>query len=162
MRPVGPGRLILGLYFMAIACTSQTASPQSSPATRATSSSSAATATQASYSLPPGVKAAPEFVGPGAAGVCTTEKEPVVTVVLEGDVPNPRCTVIHGSQQLRVENHVTQTVHATLGPLAMVLPPGSSLTIKEKFDTFLRPGGHTMKADIYASSGTEFRLEAGT
>ena len=143
-----------------LGCADSAVSPLSSPSTTTPRASGGPTVMGASYSLRPGVRAEPDFIGPGAAGVCPTESHELVSVTLEIDVPNPRCAVIKGSQRLRVTNHTSEIVHAVLGPLEMVLPPGSSLTIKEEFRTYLEPGGHTMTTDFY-SGGTEFRLEEG-
>ena len=148
---------------MLAACNDGSAPPRASLTPVETSSSPAATGTDsAGYTLR-GPKAKPSFIGPGAAGVCADGDE-IVKITFETDVPSPRCTFVLGSQRLRVTNHFDKTVTATLGPLTIVLPRGATVTVKETFDTYLEPGGHFMKTNVYEGS-VEIRFEpdrAGT
>ena len=116
----------------------------------------------ARYSLS-GTKAKSEFTGPGAAGVCPESADEIVSVVLEMDVPQPRCILVRGWQRLRVTNNLSQTVNARLGGAEIHLPQGSTVTLAESFSEYLEPGGYTMTTDLYGGDtyGVEVRFEAG-
>jgi hypothetical protein len=152
-------RAAVGLVVcLLLACGGETV-PQSQPSPAGSAPSVGESPATGSYSLREGVKAKPDTLGPGAAGVCVGQDSEIVAVTLEIDVPSPRCVVIRGSQRLRVTNHFEKTALAKLGPLEMVIPTGASVTVRETFDSYMEPGGHTLKTDVYGGGGVELRFE---
>lgn len=102
------------------------------------------------YTLDDGPKARPEFVGPGAAGVCAIAPGAFAEFVLEIDTPNPRCSEVRGHQGMRIVNHFPRRVTARLGGLQVFLAPGGAVTVTEPFSAYLEPGGHSIRiTDAY-------------
>ena len=114
---------------------------------RAGSGSAAhAPAAQGSGSLLPATSEFP------AAGVCGRASGTVVTVRIEPDTPDPRCTSVASGQWLRVVNRTgDHGRHARTITVVWVpghpfkLGPGDARTFTEHFGTYLASGVHDLR-----------------
>jgi hypothetical protein len=132
-----------------------TATPGSgSSAARSSVSSSAPSSAPPSQRLVPATSRFP------AAGVCGRTTGTVLTVRIEPDAPDPRCTRVDGSQSLRVVNRTGdygQSGHAVIVTWVpghrFTLPPGGSREIKQPFGAYLARGVHVLRV------GASYRAE---
>jgi hypothetical protein len=108
--------------------------------------------------LPPRSMLRPPDSQTPAAGTCAEPTEAVVEVVINPDVPSPRCTRVGRSQQLQVRNATDQEVMVALGNFSATLPPGGTAVSERPFGDYLEPGVHRMFATLYNGSGPEIWL----
>lgn len=92
-------------------------------------------------SRPPALKP-PDYLPPPTAGICAEPSGEVVTVTVNPDIPNPRCSKVTDSQKLRVVNNTIETVQAKLGDFELSIEPGREATIDKSFGSYLEPGIH--------------------
>lgn len=95
----------------------------------------------------------------GAAGICGDTPGQIAEYSLEIDTPMPRCSVVHPRQRLRIVNNRPELIVARLGNLVMFLPPRSAVTVREPFEQYLQPGGHSVRVSA-VGGGPELRLRA--
>jgi hypothetical protein len=110
---------------------------------------------QGSSATPTPVLVPPDLGGP-AAGACGDVSTDVVTVLLNPDVPSPRCTTVHVGQKLRITNAtgsfgaVGKVVTITLKGFAPVtLQVGESYTFPKPLSDVLAPGYHRTSGGPY-------------
>jgi hypothetical protein len=93
----------------------------------------------------------------GAAGICAGTPGEIAEYFFEIDTPQPRCSVVHGWQRLRLVNHLSSLVVARLGNVVLFVPAGKAVTLKEPFERYLLPGGYGINAA--APAGGEVRYD---
>lgn len=110
-------------------------------------------------------KVPPEATAP-AAGGCARFAGSQVLVVINPDVPSPRCTIVTAAQHLVVRNNTGElgqtprTVKVNWADYApRTLAPGASTTYPQPFGSYLLPGVHRVQASVYGSSGAEIWLQ---
>jgi hypothetical protein len=106
----------------------------------------------------------PESLVPGA-GACSRTAGPVVTVSVNPDVPDPRCTEVRPDQHLRVVNTSDRfgqhgkTITVRWPSFASrTLPVGSSTVYARPLGSYLARGVHDLRLSIYAGGGAEIWL----
>lgn len=105
-------------------------------------------------------RATPDYIGPGAAGVCgLPAPTELVTVTFELDVPSPRCLVVTGNQRLRMINRFAKHAVGRLGKVEFVVPARGSVILDRPFRDYLMPGGYFLKTNLYSGGSGEIRYE---
>jgi len=95
-----------------------------------------------------------------AAGICAGTDTSVVEVVLNADVPSPRCTEVTADQRLVVRNATTDAVTVTLADFRVTVAPGESELLDRPFGDYLAPGVHRVSTGaLYGGSGPEIWLK---
>jgi len=106
----------------------------------------------------------PEATAP-AAGGCAQVAGSQVLVLINPDVPMPRCVIVAAGQHLAARNNTgelgqqarTVTLHwADYAP--RTLAPGATTTYAQPFGSYLLPGVHRLQASVYGESGAEIWL----
>ena len=124
-----------------------------SSVTSSSPSSSATSPRPSSRSLVPATSRFP------AAGVCGRAAGAVLTVRIEPDTPDPRCTSVDEHQWLRVVNRTGDygrrghTVTVVWATSRVTLEPGASKTFPRHFGTYLARGVHDLRV------GSGYRAE---
>lgn len=100
-----------------------------------------------------------------AAGACGRTAGSVVTVYVDPDVPEPRCTEVRPDQRLRVVNASNRfdqrgkTITVRWAPFASrTLPVGSISSYARPFGSYLARGVHGLRLSLYAGGGAEIWL----
>jgi hypothetical protein len=105
------------------------------------------------------------LVAPGsdtpAAGTCGSATGSVVEVVLNPDIPSPRCMRVTADQRLQVRNAAGETVTVTFAGFSVTLDDGETHRFNQPFGDYLAPGVHRVSASIYGESGAEIWLPPG-
>lgn len=91
-----------------------------------------------------------------AAGVCPDYTSGnTVTIILNQDIPSPRCARVLANQNLRIINNTSQAVTFTLGQNTLSINPNQIQTITQTFGTYLAPGVHNSRTSLYGGGGPE-------
>jgi hypothetical protein len=107
----------------------------------------------------------PDATAP-AAGACSRLAGSQVLVLINPDVPQPRCVIVGAGQHLAVRNNTgemgqharTVTLHwADYAP--RTLAPDVLTSYPQPFGSYLMPGVHRLEASIYGGSGAEIWLQ---
>jgi hypothetical protein len=93
-----------------------------------------------------------------AAGICASFDGTLVTITINVDVPEPRCTRVRPSQTLKVVNATLNTIQVTLGQFSSSIAPGADYSIAVPFGEYLATGVHQLM--VTPGSGAELWLEA--
>jgi hypothetical protein len=93
-----------------------------------------------------------------AAGICATPEGEIVTVTINPDVPDPRCSKVKPDQKLAVINKTQNTIEVSLSRFTFSLQPGAEATIDTPFGEYLAPGVHQLQ--VSPCCGPELWLEA--
>lgn len=93
-----------------------------------------------------------------AAGTCSEASQAAVEIVLNPDVPAPRCAKVGPGQTLSVRNATDQEVHVTFAGRSATIAPGGIGAFDQPFGDYLQPGVHRLTASLYGSSGAEIWL----
>lgn len=93
-----------------------------------------------------------------AAGICAEASQAAVEIVLNPDVPAPRCAKVDPGQTLSVRNATDQEVHVTFAGRSATIAPGGTGGFDQPFGDYLQPGVHRVTASLYGSSGAEIWL----
>lgn len=96
-----------------------------------------------------------------AAGICAEPEDEIVTVVIQPDIPSPRCVKVHPTQRLSVQNETDLTYTLSLGALEAEVGPGQVYTFEETFGEILLPGVHRLELSD-APGGPEIWLVEGS
>jgi hypothetical protein len=145
----------------AVASTTSFEPPVSSTPTSAPASSRPSSAQPA----PAMHKVPPDATAP-AAGACLRVAGSQVLVLVNPDVPMPRCAIVAAGQHLAVRNNTgemgqppcTVTLHwADYAP--RTLSPGALTSYPQPFGSYLMPGVHRLQASVYGQSGAEIWLQ---
>jgi hypothetical protein len=91
----------------------------------------------------PEVLATPAAFQP-AAGICGEIEGQSVTVVINPDVPDPRCVRVKPTQKLTVINHRGETIQVQIGPFEATILPNDQQFFDLPFGDYLAPGVHQM------------------
>jgi hypothetical protein len=110
-------------------------------------------------------KVPPDASAP-AAGSCARLAGSRVLVLVNPDVPMPRCVIVAAGQHLAVRNNTnelgqppqTVTLRWADYPPRM-LPAGAITTYPQPFGSYLMPGVHRLQASVYGQSGAEIWLQ---
>jgi cytoskeletal protein RodZ len=143
---------------------STTSHPSSTTTTSSTGSatSTSTPTTSATTVAPPAGSLEPPDADVPAAGVCARADTSVVVVevVLDPDVPSPRCTEVTADQRLVVRNATTEAVTVTLADFRVTVAPGESELLDRPFGQYLAPGVHRVSTGaLYGGSGPEIWLK---
>lgn len=79
-----------------------------------------------------------------AAGICGGFEGQWVTIAINPDIPDPRCSLILPDQMLEVINHREETLTVSIGHLSAEIPPGGSHRFELPFGEYLLPGVHAI------------------
>jgi hypothetical protein len=131
--------------------TTESTEPTSPPSSAATTTPTQATTTTASDLKPPDSQTP-------AAGVCAPATGQAVEVVINPDVPSPRCTQVTADQRLQVRNNTDQQVSVSFADFSATLAPGASQLFDRAFGDYLQPGVHGVDVSLYGGSGPEIWL----
>ena len=143
---------------------SATAPTAGAKATTTTAASKATTTTNAGD--PPGL--IPADSQSPAAGTCGNSYNGIAEVVLNPDVPSPRCIIVKDTDHLRVENNFDVAVDVGDGSETLfTLQPGGSDTGMKALGGFWATGVHRLRitnaathAVLYGGSGPEVWLKS--
>ena len=94
-----------------------------------------------------------------AAGTCGSFTGTVVEVVLNPDIPSPRCVEVTADQRLQVRNAAGESVTVTFAGSTVALGDGDTHVFDQPFGDYLAPGVHRVTASIYGDSGAEIWLK---
>ena len=107
------------------------------------STSSAPTSSASDTALP--YSLATPYAQEPAAGICTTFDGDVVTITLNADVPDPRCTKVRPDQTLKVVNNTVTPLSISIGPFKSALLAANAYSIDVPFSDYLKPGVHQLQ-----------------
>ena len=93
-----------------------------------------------------------------AAGICGNFEGEMVTVTLNPDIPDPRCSKVRPEQKLTVINQTQNTLQVSIGSFTTSLEPGTSTIIDTPFGEYLAQGVHQLQ--VTPCCGPELWLEA--
>jgi hypothetical protein len=170
-------RLLVALALLTLAACGKDDNPDVAAATTTTTAAPVlvttttaapkATTTTAKAGDPPGL--IPADSQTPAAGSCSNSNNGIAEVVLNPDVPSPRCIIVKDTDHLRVENNfdVEVSVYDNSGQGAMfTLKPGASDTGMKAIGGYWATGVHRLKitntatkAVLYGGSGPEVWLK---
>lgn len=110
-------------------------------------------------------KVPPDATAP-AAGACSRSAGSQVLVVVNPDVPSPRCVIVAAGQHLAVRNNTgemgqsarTVTLRWADYPPRTV-SPGALTSYPQPFGNYLMPGVHRLQASVYGQDGAEIWLK---
>lgn len=77
-----------------------------------------------------------------AAGICAEQEGDVVSVTINPDIPDPRCSIVRSDQFLRIVNMRGETIAVSLAGLSADIQPGGEHTFDQPFGSLLMPGVH--------------------
>jgi hypothetical protein len=105
-------------------------------------------------------RATPDFNGPGGANACSRPAPGgIVTLVLAGDAPRPKCITVLGDQKLNLESRLGR-VTAQLGDLEFAIPTKETMTLTKRFRDFLTPGGYYLRIKNGYTAEVIYRTKA--
>ena len=79
-----------------------------------------------------------------AAGLCGEFDQDTATIVINPDIPDPRCAKVHPHQKLKVINMRGESIQVRIGPFEAQIPDGSSHLFDLPFGEYLAPGVHQL------------------
>jgi hypothetical protein len=82
----------------------------------------------------------------------------VVTVTINPDIPDPRCTKVRPDQTLAVLNNTQDELQVTIGRFSATLKAGEKTTFDTPFGEYLEPGVDQLQ--VSPCCGAELWLEA--
>jgi len=101
-----------------------------------------------------------------AAGSCGPATGGTTDIILNPDVPSPRCTTVKDTDHLKVTNHFDVHVTVDDGGGGFDLAPSESYTAVKAIGGYWEPGVHRLKisnadthAVLYGGSGPEVWLQ---
>lgn len=80
-----------------------------------------------------------------AAGICAEMQGEVVTVTINPDMPDPRCSIVGPDQRLRVVNAREEPIQVKLADLEVNIDPAAEFTFGVSFGQLLEPGVHAFE-----------------
>ncbi len=92
-----------------------------------------------------------------AAGICASFEGSEVTVIINPDLPDPRCAKVRADQKLTVVNQTDTTLEISIGKFSTSLEPGARYIIETPFGEYLAPGVHQLQ--VSPCCGAELWLE---
>ncbi len=127
--------LIILLALLGTACNIGTTNPTAKPTSNTVLST-----------VNPNLLATPYAQQP-AAGICASFEGEMVTVIINGDMPAPRCAKVRADQTLTVVNNTQNKLEVSLGRFDLTLQPGDQNTIDVPFGEYLEPGVHQLQVN---------------
>lgn len=91
-----------------------------------------------------------------AAGICAEHEGSLVSVTINPDIPDPRCSFVRPDQHLRVINMRGERVEVSLARLHAEVAPGEDYIFEEPFGALLMAGVH--RFDVSPCCGAELVL----
>lgn len=79
-----------------------------------------------------------------AAGICGGFEGQWVTITINPDIPDPRCSFIRPGQMLEVVNHRDETLTVSIGQFEVEIPSGENHKFELAFGEYLMPGVHQL------------------
>ncbi len=145
--------------------TAGVAVPTAPPTTLKTTTSAMKATPTTNAGDPPGL--VPADSQSPAAGTCGNSYNGIAEVVLQPDVPSPRCIIVKDTDHLRVENNFTVKVNVNDGSgVLFALDPGESDTGMKALGGYWATGVHRLKITnaatnevLYGGSGPEVWLK---
>jgi hypothetical protein len=165
-------RLAASLLLLALVACGRDApkltEPNTVPTTNGSTIQSTPTSTaQTTTSLVAGSGLVPPDSQTPAAGTCPTATGGATDIVLSPDIPNPRCTIVHETDHLRVTNHFDVHVFVDDGGGGFDLATNESYTVPKALGGYWAFGVHRLKisnadthAMLYGGSGPEVWLQS--
>jgi hypothetical protein len=92
-----------------------------------------------------------------AAGICTSFEGQMVKVIINQDIPDPRCAKVRADQKLMVVNHTQDTLQISIGRFTASLESGKETIIDTPFGEYLEVGVHQLQ--VSPCCGPELWLE---
>jgi hypothetical protein len=101
-----------------------------------------------------------------ASGTCEPSTGAIATVMLDPDIPDPRCMIVSSRQRLRVVN--TSASSGQQGKsitirfayfLPRVLSVRAATTFRRPVGHYLAPGVHDLHVSLYGGGGPEIWLK---
>jgi hypothetical protein len=92
-----------------------------------------------------------------AAGICASFEGQMVTVSINPDIPDPRCSKIQADQKLTIINRTQNSMEVSIGRFTDRIEPGAQTIIDTPFGEYLAPGIHQLK--VSPCCGAELWLE---
>lgn len=80
-----------------------------------------------------------------AAGICASFEGEMVTISINPDIPDPRCSKVRADQKLTVINQTQNTLQVSIGSFNVSLEPGAKTIIDTPFGDYLAPGVHQLQ-----------------
>ncbi len=108
------------------------------------------------FTTQPNILATPYAQDP-AAGICASFEGEVVTITLDPDVPDPRCSKVRPDQKLSVINRTQKTLEVSIGSFTTSLKPGAETQFDTPFGEYLASGVHQLR--VSPCCGAELWLE---
>jgi hypothetical protein len=93
-----------------------------------------------------------------AAGICAEHTGEFVSITINPDIPDPRCSFVRPEQYLRVVNMRGEMITVTFAQLEADIAPGEEHIFEESFGALLMPGVH--RFDVLPCCGAELVLQA--
>ncbi|MGD2026476.1 MAG: hypothetical protein PVI99_01555 [Anaerolineales bacterium] len=94
-----------------------------------------------------------------AAGICAEFPGTWVTIIINPDIPSPRCSIIRPNQKLSVVNKRGEILHVRLGEFDYTILPGEGQTFDLPFSEYLAPGVHSILVDPCCGAELVFDIE---
>ena len=116
------------------------------------------TPTETPQIIPDSLPLATPVADSPAAGICPETEGEIVTVTIQSDIPDPRCSMAAPDQMLEVVNERDVTVFVTIGELEAQIAPGESYLFERIFRDYLAPGVH--RIEVEPCCGAELWLQA--
>lgn len=91
------------------------------------------------------------------AGICASFDGQTVEIMINIDIPSPRCAKVQPNQTLVVVNTTQSTIQVSLGRFSSSILPGDQYSIDIPFGEYLAPGVHLITVTPYF--GAELWLE---
>ncbi len=114
------------------------------------SKSIAATPTISATAIPQPL-ATPYALQP-AAGICASFEGEMVTINLNIDISDPRCSKVTADQKLTVINQTLTTLQVSIGSFNSNLLPGGAYTVDVPFGDYLAEGVHQLQVSPCCSA----------
>jgi hypothetical protein len=92
-----------------------------------------------------------------AAGICASFDGTVVTVTINADISDPRCTKVQPDQSLVVVNNTLSPLVVTIGRFTANVEPGEKTVFDTPFGEYVEPGVHQLQ--VSPCCGAELWLE---
>ena len=143
MKKPATGTILISAMLMFLLLTS-CVQPASSP--------TASTPLPSPASSPSPHALATPYASEPAAGICASFEGEVVTVKINIDTSDPRCTRVRADQELTVVNQTLTALQVSLGSFNTSLLPGADYSITVPFGDYLAPGVHQLQVSPCCSA----------
>ena len=94
-----------------------------------------------------------------AAGICAEFPGTWVTIIINPDIPSPRCSIVRPNQKLSVVNKRSEILRVRLGDFDYTILPGEGQTFDLPFSEYLAPGVHHILVDPCCGAELVFEVD---